>query len=207
MDGKRCWDLSLIGAGISLLYSAKMVRQKPSKTMQWDCIVSSALMSGVLLIQLACSGVAFADARWVEGTYRNPAFGYSITIPPGLRGLADDKAGPERGVRISLPSGGVILVYGEPNSLHWKSPKEGLRSERANIACGYQPEVKQINFVLNAAKAVQICGDRVLRVILAFRKSGGPVYWLRLETVRAHASEDEEILDSITESFKLIRKE
>jgi hypothetical protein len=185
-----------------------MVGQKPFKTTEWDCMVSRALMTGVLLVQLACIGVALADARWVEGTYRNPAFGYSITIPPGLRGMAGDEAGPERGVRISLPSGGVILVYGEPNSLHWKSPKEGLRSERANAACGSdQPEVKQINFVLNAAKAVQICGERVLRLILAFRKSGGPVYWLRLETVRAHASEDETILDSITESFKLIRKE
>jgi hypothetical protein len=171
-------------------------------------MVSHALMSGILLIQLAaCSRVALADARWVEGIYRNPALGYSIAIPPGLRGMAGDQAGPERGVRISLPSGGTIVVYGEPNSLHWKSPKEGLISERANIACGYQPEVKQINFVLNAAKAVQICGDRVLRVILALRKSAGLVYWLRLETVRARASEDEGILDSITESFKLIRQE
>lgn len=185
----------------------KMLRQKPFKTRQRDWVVSRGLMSGVLLIQLACNGVTFADARWVEGSYHNLAFGYSITIPPGLRGMAGDEDGPERGVRILLPSGGVILVFGEPNSLHWKSPKEGLRSGRANIACGYQPEVKQINFVLNAAKAVQICGDRVLRVILAFRKSGGPLYWLRLETVRAHASEDEEVLDSITESFRLIRKE
>jgi hypothetical protein len=184
-----------------------MLRQKPFKATQRDCVVSRALMSGVLLIQLVWNGVVFADGRWVEGTYRNLAFGYSITIPPGLRGMAGDEAGPEKGVRILLPSGGVILVYGEPNSLHWKSPKEGLRSEQANIACGYQPEVKQINLVLNAAKASQICGDRVLRVILAFRKSGGPLYWLRLETVRVHASEDEEVLGSITESFRLVRKE
>jgi hypothetical protein len=167
------------------------------------------LLTGVLLIQLACGGVSLSDARWVEGTYRNSAFGYSITIPPGLRGTAGDEARPERGIRISLPSGGLILAYGEPNSLHWKSPKEGLRSERANATCGSdQPEVKQINFgKLSAAKAAQICGDRVLRLILAFRKSGGPVYWLRLETVRAHASKDEEILDSIAESFKLIPRE
>ena len=173
-------------------------------------MVPHALMSGILLIQLAASSrTVLADARWVEGIYSNPALGYSITIPPGLRGMAGDEAGPERGVRISLPSGGVILVYGEPNSLDWKSPKEGLKSERANATCGLvQPEVKQINLgKLRAAKAVQVCGDRVLRLVLAFRKPAGLVYWLRLETVRAHASEDEVILNSITESFKLIRQE
>jgi hypothetical protein len=30
-------------------------------------------MTGVLLVQVAWAGIAWADARWIEGTYRNPA--------------------------------------------------------------------------------------------------------------------------------------
>jgi hypothetical protein len=55
------------------------------------------LMTAVLLVQ-----VAWADARWIEGTYRNPALGYLIRIPRGLKGTAGDEAGPERGVRICI---------------------------------------------------------------------------------------------------------
>jgi hypothetical protein len=172
-------------------------------------MVSRVLMTGVLLFQVAWAGVACADARWIEGIYRNPALGYSIRIPRGLKGMAGDEAGPERGVRISLPSGGEIVVLGDPNSLEWKSPEEGVRTEMAHAACASdRQEVKQANIgKLSGAKASLVCGDRVLRVLLAFRKRGGLVYWLRLETVHAHESEDDAILDSIAASFRVIRWE
>jgi hypothetical protein len=48
-------------------------------------VVSRILMTGVLLVQLVCAGVTWADARWIEGTYRNSALGYSIKIPHGCR--------------------------------------------------------------------------------------------------------------------------
>ena len=60
---------------------------------------------------------------------------------------------------------------------------------------------------LSGAKANLVCGDRVLTLILVFRPGGGPVYWLRLETVQAHESEDNAILKRIGASFKLIRWE
>ncbi len=50
-----------------------------------------------------------------------------------------------------------------------------------------------------------MCGDHVMTVILVFRPRGGPVYWLRLETVAAHESEDSAILGRVAASFKLIR--
>jgi hypothetical protein len=172
-------------------------------------MVSRLLLTGVLLVQVAWAGVAWADARWVEGTYRNPALGYSIRIPRGLKGKAGDEAGPERGIRISLASGGEIVVFGEPNSLEWKSPEEGVRAELTHAACASsRQEVKQARVGrLSGAKASLVCGDRVLRMFLAFRVAGGPVYWLRLETVRAHEPEDDAILESIAASFKLIRWE
>jgi hypothetical protein len=167
------------------------------------------LMTFALLAQLACAGIARPDARWIVGTYRNYALGYSIKIPHGLRGAADGQAGPERGVRILLASGGQIVVFGEPNSLEWKSPEEGIRTELTHDACpSGQPEVKQTRVgKLSGAKASRVCGDWVLRLFLAFRARGGPVYWLRLETIRAHELEDDAILESIAASFKLIRWE
>jgi len=44
-------------------------------------MVSRMLMTAALLVQLACVGLASADARCIEGSYRNPALGYSIKIP------------------------------------------------------------------------------------------------------------------------------
>jgi hypothetical protein len=42
-------------------------------------------------------------------------------------------------------------------------------------------------------------------LFLVFRTHGEPIYWLRLDTVRVHASEDEAILETIAASFRLIR--
>jgi hypothetical protein len=161
----------------------------------------------ILLLQIACAVAVWAECRSIEGTYRNPALGYSIRIPRGLKGAAGDQAGPERGVRISLPSGGEIVVFGEPNSLEYKSPEEGVRAELTVKDCeSRQREIKRaLVGKLHGAEGNLVCGDHVLRLFLVFRTHGGPIYWLRLETVRAHESEDEAILKTIAASFRLIR--
>lgn len=51
------------------------------------------LMAGVLLIQLVLADSTWAETRWIEGTYRNPALGYSVRISLGLRGRRVDKMG------------------------------------------------------------------------------------------------------------------
>lgn len=56
------------------------------------------------------------QGRSKECTETRPE-GYVLRIPKGLEGIAGDRAGPERGVSITLPSGGKILSIGEPNSL------------------------------------------------------------------------------------------
>jgi hypothetical protein len=154
----------------------------------------------------ACIGAARAEPRWIEGAYRNPALGYSIEVPRGLKGMTGDQDGPERGLRISLPSGGEIVVFGVPNTLEWKSPAEGVRSALAREACASgRREVSRARVgTLTGAKGGLVCGDRVLKLLLAFRTGGGPTYWLRLETVRAHASADGAILENVAASFRLI---
>ena len=147
------------------------------------------------------------ESRRIEGTYRNPAFGFLVEIPHSLKAIAGDEAGPERGVRLSLLSGSEIVVFGEPNSLEWKTPEEGVTTGIPRSACSTdRQQVKQVKVgQLNGAETSLVCGDRVFRVLLVFRKGGGPVYWLRLETGRAHQSEDEAVLNSVAHSFKLIR--
>jgi hypothetical protein len=174
-----------------------------------DDVVSRMLMTGVLLVQLTFADSTWAETRWIEGTYRNPAFGYSVRIPRGLRGKTGDQDGPERGIRILLPSGGEVVVFGEPNSLEWKTPEDGVRAELMYEAwASGQQEVKQARVSkLNGARAIFVYGDRILMVILVFRPGGGLIYWLHLETTRAHEPEDKAILESIAASFKLIRRE
>ena len=40
-------------------------------------------------------------------------------VTGGLKAITGGESGPEPGVRISLPSGGSIIVYGEPNALEF----------------------------------------------------------------------------------------
>jgi len=174
-----------------------------------DDVVSRMSVTGVLLVQLTFADSTWAETRWIEGTYRNPALGYSVRVPRGLRGKTGDQDGPERGIRILLPSGSEVVVFGEPNSMEWKNPEDGVRAELTYETCDSgQPEVKQARVgKLNGAKASLVCGDRILTEILVFRPGGGLIYWIRLETERAHESEDSTILESIAASFKLTRRE
>jgi hypothetical protein len=164
-----------------------------------------------LLLQIIWIPIVRGESKSIEGTYRNPALGYSIKIPRGLKGVTGDQDGPERGVRIPLASGGEIVVFGEPNSLEWKSPEEGMGEWIGNHlkkpTCNSgERKIERVRVGrLNGAKGTLICGDRVLKVLLAFRSSGGPIYWIRLETLRVHQSEDEAVLETVAGSFKLIR--
>jgi|HubBroStandDraft_6_1064221.scaffolds.fasta_scaffold147113_2 hypothetical protein len=170
-------------------------------------MLSRFLTAGALIVQVVCAGLVFAQSRSIEGTYRNSALGYSIQIPSGLKGAAGGGDGPERGVRISLPSGSDIVVFGEPNSLEYKSPEDGVRADLELKGCesGQQEIQPSALGKIKAARGRLVCGDRVLNLFLAFRPQGGPIYWLRLETTRAHESEDELALDRVATSFKLIR--
>jgi hypothetical protein len=165
------------------------------------------MLVAVIPLLLPSASLGWAQSRSVEGTYTNYALGYSIRIPRGLKGVLGDQSGPERGPRISLPSGGDIVVFGEPNSLEWKSPEEGVKAQLAHMSCASgRTEVKPtLVGRLNGAKGRSVCGDHVSKRLLAFRPHGGPIYWLRLDTTSAHEFEDELVLEKIAASFKLTR--
>jgi hypothetical protein len=187
------------GHGVTGIYFSKITRT--DKLCLWGQDLSDSQQELALQI--------FRTIRFptrIEGTYRNPALGYSIRIPRGLKASASDEAGPERGVRITLPSGGEIVVFGEPNSLEWKNPEEGVKLGKTRTDCTTdRQQVKQVKIgQLKGAETSVVCGDRVLTVLLAFRKGGGPIYWIRLETLRSHQVEDEAILNSVAASLKQI---
>jgi len=164
-------------------------------------------LSATITFLLTMSGHATrAQVRFIEGTYRNPAEGYSVKIPRGLKGKTGNQAGPERGVSIALPSGGTISVFGEPNSLEWATPEEGVTSATAGPDCTSEKPVAQPAQVgkLRGSQTTYICGDRVVTLVLAFRPRGGPIYWFRLDTTPAHKSEDEAILSRLGGGFRLI---
>jgi hypothetical protein len=165
-----------------------------------------SLMVCIFLLQVNCANIVHAQIRAIDGKYRNPALGYSIQIPRGLKGVTGDQDGPERGVRISLPSGGEVVVFGEPNSLEYTNPEDGVRAELKLKDCDPGRQEIQPAFVgkMKGATGKLVCGDRALKLFFAFRPRGGPIYWLRLETTRAHESEDEAVLDTVAASFKLI---
>jgi hypothetical protein len=152
------------------------------------------------------SNFSLAQTRSLTGKYRNPALGYSIEIPSGLKGVTGDQAGPERGVTIVLPSGGEVKVFGEPNSFEWKTPAEGVRYELSHEKCAGKPNEISYPSVgkLEAAKGRLLCADRLVIVLLTFRPRGGPVYWLRLDTSPKYESADSAVLMKIANSFKLI---
>ena len=171
-----------------------------------ECMTSRILLTILLFIHPGFEGSIVAQSRAVQGTYRNPALGYSIEIPRGLRAVMGGQAGPERGIGISLPSGGIIAVFGEPNSLEWKTPKEGLAGKPSRPDCDSgAPEIRPVLLgKLQGAMGTLVCGNLVLKSILAFRPGGGPIYWVRLETTRAHESEDDAVFHRIAATFRLI---
>ncbi len=150
--------------------------------------------------------VSGAEPRWITGTYKNFALGYSIDIPPGIKAITGDQAGPERGVLISLPSGGSITVYGEPNSLEWKTSSEGVSDELAKLHCDsgrQEVSISRLGKVQGALGVLQ-CGSRVTKVLLALRPGGGLVYSVRLDTTNASRHEDEEVLKNLAATFRVI---
>ena len=160
------------------------------------------------VLVLACFSVAQADPRWVTGTYRNPALGYSIKVPSGLRGKTGDQSGPERGIEVGLPSGGTMSVYGEPNSLEWTSDTEGIRWALDDEKCSsnQQPDISRaLVGTLTGAKGKLVCNGQLLEILLVFRTGGGPIYWVTLRTDITHAAKDEAVFNDFAASFKLIR--
>ena len=128
-------------------------------------------------------------------------------VPDGLEGITGDQSGPERGIRVTLPTGGTIVVYGEPNSLAFKTPSVGVRDHLDREHCGRPAVAKARIGRLTGAEGTLICEQRALKVLLAFRPGGEPIYWFVLETTSRNLDRDAAILRRFASSLKMIRWE
>src|SRR5215208_6446241 len=104
----------------------------------------NAFLAGILVLtslgqwkQWQCQG------HPVSRRYLTYAEGFSVAIPKGLRGRRGQSAGPERGVAIPLSRdcAGVVVVYGESNSLEWRSPADAIR-KKAEAAVKDEPQAE-----------------------------------------------------------------
>jgi len=160
-----------------------------------------------LALLLCATDIAAAQSvpRAVVGRYHNPAQGFSVRVPRGLRGVAGDQAGPERGVKILLGEGRRIVVYGEPNSLEWEDTAQAAR--RAIEVDGFDAGNTKVTSgrlgPLPASRGVIQSRSRNLEVIVAFRPRGGPVYWARLESDRKHFRYDQTVFNRVARSFRI----
>lgn len=160
----------------------------------------------IIILVVSCISAA-QTARRITGNYSNQAFGYEVTIPEGLVGTADDEGGSERGFSISLPSGGTIAVFGEPDTLEWKTPMDGIRHSLGAEKCDSgrrQGTAFGRMGRLTATKGSLECDDRVLEVLLAFRTSRGPVFGMTLGTTTQKRTEDEAAFNKLAATFQLI---
>jgi hypothetical protein len=158
-----------------------------------------------LLCVAAVAQAQEESRRVVVGRYYNPAEGFSVRVPRGLRAIAGDEAGPERGVMIRLGENRKIVVYGEPNSLEWKDAAEAVRS-----AVGHEgPDAGKARVFpvrlgsLAASRAAVRGASRDVEVAVAFRPGGSPVYWVRLESDRSHFPRDRTTFVRVVRSFRL----
>jgi hypothetical protein len=155
--------------------------------------------------QLQCQGKA------VTKRYINYAEGFSITIPAGLSGRRGQADGPERGVSIPLSQDctGVMVVFGEPNSLEWTTPADAINWE-IDTAKEDSPQAVAQQFItrLGKLKAAGVTlrhhttDDREV-IVVAFRPGGGAVYKAMLNTTGRRYSHDRKIFMETLQGFRL----
>ena len=170
----------------------------------------TAFLVGILVL------TSLGQWKQCEGTpvsrrYFNYAEGFSVAIPKGLRGRRGQSAGPERGVSIPLSRDctGVVVVYGNPNSLEWRSPAAAI-VEKAESAIKDDPqaEVRRYMTRLGRLKAAGVnvrrrANSQVEETVVAFRPGGGPVYTARLRTTVARYKRDRAVFRAVLRGFRI----
>jgi len=147
----------------------------------------------------------------VSKWYFNYAQGFSIAIPTGFLGRRGQEAGPERGVSIpfSRDCTGVMVVYGEPNSLEWATPADTIKW-KIDEAKEDDPQNVARRFITRLGK-LKAAGVIISRhttdereiVVVAFRPRSGLVYTAMLSTAGKRYPRDHKIFMEALQGFRL----
>lgn len=172
----------------------------------------TTFLAGILLLtsfgqwkQWQCQGEP------VTGRYFNYAQGFSIAIPKHLSGRRGQSAGPERGVSVPLSDdcAGVVVVYGQPNSLGWSSPSDAVGYEvESAVKDDAGAAARRYETRLGRLKAAGVTVRRgatseVEDTVIAFRPGGGPVYTARLRTTAARYDRDGAVFRALLRGFRI----
>ena len=172
---------------------------------------------GILVLSLLAQASLSEWKGWqckgeiVVGRYVNYAEGFSVAMPTGLRGRRGQASGPERGVSVPLSSDcvGVVVVYGEQNSLEWATPAAAVaETVEMDTRAGALAVVKRYSARLGrlAAAGATIRHKEtsdVEDIVIAFRPGWGPVYVAHLATTEARYKRDHPRFLEILRSFRL----
>ncbi len=173
-----------------------------------------------MLTMLLVSALELAAPDWraaqcqgehVTGRYTNFAEGFSVQVPSGYVGRRGAQSGPERGLSIALTPNcdAFIVLFGEPNSLGWKAPQEGLErlvteETAANASVTSRSHTAKLGRLPAAAVTMtQSATDQIEETVMAFRPHGGPVYTATLVSSKGRYRQDKATLEQVLSTFRL----
>ncbi len=173
-----------------------------------------------MLAMLFVSALELAAPDWraaqcqgehVTGRYTNFSEGFSVQVPSAFVGRRGAQSGPERGVSIALTPNcdAFIVLYGEPNSLEWKAPQEGLErmvaeATEADASVTFRKHTAKLGGLPAAAVTMTQSGtDRIEEAVMAFRPHGGPVYTATLVSSKDRYRQDKATLEQVLSTFRL----
>lgn len=152
--------------------------------------------------KLQCTGMT------VTGRYVNYAEGFSVAIPRGLTGRRGQAAGPERGVSIPLSSDceRVVVVYGFPNSLEWRTPEEAIAGQVALARADSLQEITRYQAVLAGVRvpgvSLQLGAGEVEDFVVHLHQGRGRLYWAHLVSTKTHYTRDREQFLGMLATFR-----
>src|SRR5215510_6879260 len=119
------------------------------------------------LILLAATAIQDAQPAEVHGRYRCPDQGFSVLIPAATRGVLADDPATDSGLRIVLPSGGSITVFGEANSLEWRDAAAAARwrADEETDCSSSAVTTATLGALVGAGISLR-CPDRVVRLLV-----------------------------------------
>gem|GEM_PF-2193240 len=150
-----------------------------------------------------------------QGTYLNPEYGYSVTIPDGLTAYRSPVPMPQHGVAVDLskPHETQVWIDGSYNSLEWGSLREAANDNFNYLKADDVAHLRIARMVYG-----RLSGLRAVRFVATYNKSGLPmiedeifafrnerdiVYTLGLKTTAARYSEDVKVLNQLQSTFHL----
>lgn len=143
--------------------------------------------------------------------YVNYAVGFSVTLPKGLFFRRPVQAGPERGAQVPLAPdcAAVVVVFGEPNSIEWRSADAAIAWEVAwerehDPGAVLHVYSSQMGSLMATGLHIEHATmEDVEDVVVALRPGGGIAYTARLATSRARYRVDLVRFLAVLRGFRL----